>query len=200
MLDEAANRAADANFLVLRATGAQLEREYAFGVVRQLFALSVARSASSKLLGGAAALAAGPLGLADSTGGRAAGWGDRSFAAMHGLYWLTVNLAERASLLLVLDDAHWADEMSLGFVLYLARRVEELPVLVLVAARPPGDPGEAEVIAQLGVVPRLVWLRPAPLSDAEVAAAYRGPWVGWCGAGVRDGVSSGQWRQSVLAG
>ena len=178
LLDEAANRAADANFLVLRATGAQLEREYAFGVVRQLFALSVARSASSKLLGGAAALAAGPLGLADSTGRRAAGWGDRSFAAMHGLYWLTVNLAERASLLLVLDDAHWADEMSLGFVLYLARRVEELPVLVLVAARPPGDPGEAEVIAQLGVVPRLVWLRPAPLSDAEVARLIEGRGLG----------------------
>jgi predicted ATPase len=36
-------------------------------------------------------------------------------------------------LLLAVDDAHWADEMSLRLVLYLARRVADLPVLLLVA-------------------------------------------------------------------
>ena len=35
---------------------------------------------------------------------------------LHGLYWLTANLAERAPLLFAIDDAHWADEPSLRFV------------------------------------------------------------------------------------
>jgi len=32
---------------------------------------------------------------------------------LHGLYWLVANLAEQDRLVLVLDDAHWADEPSL---------------------------------------------------------------------------------------
>jgi predicted ATPase len=59
----------------------------------------------------------------------AGGWGDPA-AAMHGLHWLTARLAERGPLVLMLDDAHWADEMSLRFVLYLIRRLGDLPVLV----------------------------------------------------------------------
>ena len=87
------------------------------------------------LLEGAAGLAALPLGLPDVQADRVESRGDAASAAMHGLYWLTADLAERAPLLVAVDDAHWADEMSLRFVLYLARRVADMPVLVLVAAR-----------------------------------------------------------------
>ena len=55
---------------------------------------------------------------------------------MHGLYWLAVRLAAREPLLVVVDDAHWADEPSLRFLAYLAGRVGEQPVAVLVATRP----------------------------------------------------------------
>ena len=48
---------------------------------------------------------------------------------MHGLYWLTVSLApQRAPLLLAVDDLHWADQPSLRFAAYLARRLDDLPV------------------------------------------------------------------------
>ena len=41
--------------------------------------------------------------------------GDSSFPVLHGLYWLTANLAERRPLLLAIDDAHWGDLESLDF-------------------------------------------------------------------------------------
>ncbi len=55
---------------------------------------------------------------------------------IHGLYWLTANLADSEPLLLVVDDAHWADIPSLRFMHYLARRLDGLRVVLLVAARP----------------------------------------------------------------
>jgi hypothetical protein len=55
---------------------------------------------------------------------------------VHGLYWLTINLAEDRSLLIVVDDAHWADEASLRWLAYLAPRLEEAAVAMLIASRP----------------------------------------------------------------
>ena len=72
---------------------------------------------------------------------------------MHGLYWLTVSLPERAPLLLVLDDVQWSDEMSLRFVLYVARRLDDLPALVLAAQRPPGERDADGLLAELGALP-----------------------------------------------
>ena len=48
--------------------------------------------------------------------------GDVGFARLHGLHWLVANLAERAPLLIALDDVHWADEPSLRFLDHLTRR------------------------------------------------------------------------------
>ena len=50
--------------------------------------------------------------------------GDASFAALHGLYWLPLNLAAERPLLLAVDDLHWCDRPSLRFLAYLARRLE----------------------------------------------------------------------------
>jgi DNA-binding CsgD family transcriptional regulator len=169
LLREAAARAAGCGFFVLRAGGGRLEQEYPFGVARQLFAPMLARGGSVELLEGAARLAAGPLGLVGAITEPAASGSDRASAAMHGLYWLTLNLAERRPLLLVIDDADLADAMSLRFGLYLARRLEDAPVLLLMAARSPTEHGESEVMAQLGLLPGLVRLRPQPLGERQVA-------------------------------
>ena len=45
---------------------------------------------------------------------------------LHGLYWLVANLADETPVAVVVDDAHWADEPSLRFLAYLARRVDAL--------------------------------------------------------------------------
>jgi len=47
---------------------------------------------------------------------------------VHGLYWLTAGIAQRAPLLLAVDDLHWADQPSLRFASHLARR-QALPRL-----------------------------------------------------------------------
>src|SRR5690606_18418122 len=84
-------------------------------------------------------------------------------------------LATRGPLLVVIDDAQWADEPSAAVIAYLAHRVGGLPVLLMVIAREDeGVPAPiADVIASAGV--RLV-LRPLsveqliPLTGDEEAA------------------------------
>src|SRR2546425_631610 len=58
---------------------------------------------------------------------------DEAFALMHGLYWLTANLADRTPLLIAVDDAHWVDGPTLRFLHYLAQRLAGLPVAVALA-------------------------------------------------------------------
>src|SRR4051794_41924440 len=115
---------------VLRARAVPLERAFSYGVVRQLFEPLALREGDA-LLEGAAGLA-GPV-LALTAGGDAGE--DVSFAGLHGLYWLTANLAGRAPLVIVVDDGHWADAASLRFLAYLGARLEGLPALLLVAGR-----------------------------------------------------------------
>ena len=141
---------------VLTASGSDLEHEFGFGVVRQLFE----RVAAEAGLEGAAALAAPALGYASDASG------DR-FASLHGLYWLVANLASSQPLLLTVDDAQWADVPSLRFLAYLARRVRELPVTLLIAARPP-LPSEDRSILET-VAAEAQTLTPAPLSEAAIA-------------------------------
>jgi DNA-binding CsgD family transcriptional regulator len=152
---------------VLEASASELERELGFGVVRALFedvlvAASPARRRS--LLSGAASAAAPVLWPAAAAGGVPA----EPEAALHGLFWLVSNLAEREHLMLVVDDAHWADRPSLRFLAYLARRLSGLSVLLLVAARPREPGGQAELVSVLSADPSGEVLRPAPLSEAAV--------------------------------
>ena len=141
--------ATEAGCAVLAATGGELERGFAWGVVRQLFEpLVYGASAAGRrsLLRGAASLARPALGLSSADEG-AAGSGDGSFAAQHGLYWLTANLVEGAPAAIVVDDAHWADSASLLFLNYLGRRIAELPVLLVVGMRP-AEPGAPHALLQ----------------------------------------------------
>jgi hypothetical protein len=97
---------------------------------------------------------------------------EAAFAVLHGLYRLTANLARERPLALVVDDAHWADGASLRFLAYLGNRLSELPVLLVLAARPLGEPGGAAVAELLeGGAPAL--LRPAALSDGASAELVR---------------------------
>ena len=127
LLAEARVRAGAAGFVTLAARGGELEGEFAFGIVRQLFEGPLAAAPPeirADLLTGAAALAA-PL-LASEPVSASHDGAESSFAMLHGLYWLAANFAARAPTLFVVDDLHWADEPSLRWLLFLARRLEEL--------------------------------------------------------------------------
>lgn len=159
----AARDAAAQGLSVHAATGSELDREFPFGVVLQLLGPVIATADPARrtsLLAGAAGLAEAVL---DPTAVTAPG-ADASFAALHGLYWLTANLAEEAPRLLLVDDLHWSDTASLRFLEFLGRRLEGLPVLVLATARP-GEPGErGRLLTAVADGPAATVLRPAPLS------------------------------------
>jgi DNA-binding CsgD family transcriptional regulator len=150
LLREARERAERAGLRVLSARAGELERDFPFAVVRQLF--------------GAAADAIPALGSAPVEEASV----DPSFATLDALYWLTSNLAEEAPLLLVVDDAQWADRPSLRFLAYLLPRLEDLPVLLLVATRP----GDADV-ARLVADPVATVVRPGTLGADGVAELVR---------------------------
>jgi len=162
------DQASERGLRVLSAVGAELERDFPFGIVRQLFEAQL-RAADparrTRLLAGAAELALPAFEWDDSAGDR-----DVSFGRLHGLYWLTVNLAEEEPLVLVVDDAHWADAVSLRFLDLLARRLEHLRVVLAVGVRPAEPGAEQELLDNLTTSPVASVLRPRALSAGGVAA------------------------------
>jgi tetratricopeptide (TPR) repeat protein len=171
LLAEAKGLGQEAGLQVLSARGSELERSFSYGLVRQLFEpllVSVPAEERAELLAGAAALAAPlfePAGLAGDPEG------DSSLAMLHGLYWLTANLAARRPLVLVLDDMHWSDLPSLRWLAYLLPRMEGLPVLVVGGLRPEERGEDGTLLAQIVSDPMAVVIRPAPLS-VEVATVF----------------------------
>ena len=129
----------DLGLTTLSARGSELEQDFAYGLVRQLFEaplIAAAPPERAELLAGAAGHAATLLGLAAVQEDVAGALLDPSFAILHGLYWLCANLGRRSPLLVCVDDVHWADQASLRFLHYLGRRLDELPIAVVAAARP----------------------------------------------------------------
>jgi DNA-binding CsgD family transcriptional regulator len=160
----------------LSARGSELERDFAYGLVRQLFeAPLVAASPSERaqLLAGAAGRAGALFGLAAPHDDAAGALLDPSFAILHGLYWLGANLGRRSALLLSIDDAHWADQPSLRFLHYLGRRLEELPIAIVAAARPAESSEASPLLAALAADPSAEVLALAPLSKPAVAELVR---------------------------
>jgi len=136
LLQAIAARAGEQGFAVFSARGSELERDYAFGLVRQalepaLFGLG--KEERAELLSGAAASAEAAIGDApvEDTARPA-----DPYATLAGLFWLVAALADRAPVLLCLDDLHWADEPSLRFLSFVLGRVESIPVLIAVTCRP----------------------------------------------------------------
>ncbi|MDA0180361.1 AAA family ATPase [Solirubrobacter phytolaccae] len=162
LLGETRREAQAAGLTVLHARGSELEQELAFGVVRQLFDAAV----SPPLLEGAAGAAREVFdGPASGVAGE-----DASFAILHALYRLTVNLADRAPLLLLVDDLQWADEPSLRWLCYLIRRLEGLPVTIVGATRAFERQPNAHLIAEIARDPLTISLAPQPLSEQASGA------------------------------
>jgi DNA-binding CsgD family transcriptional regulator len=168
LLEETRARAAGRHMVVLSARPTELEREFPFGVARQLFEpvlLDAVPERRVRLLHGAARLAA--LLLANQPSPEPPST-DPSLDLCHALYWLTANVAEEAPALLVVDDVHWADASSSRFLHFLLPRLEELAVLLALAARP-REPGAArQPLDALATDPATEIVRPAPLSDRAV--------------------------------
>ena len=105
------------------------------------------------------------LGALAGLGGGGGAGGDRSevFAAWRHFF---EALAGQRPLVLVFEDLHWADDGLLDFADYLADWAGEVPLLVVVTARP-------ELLARRpgwgGGKPNAITLSLVPLSDADTA-------------------------------
>jgi len=174
LLTIAARHAKQERMTVLRARGGEIERQFPFGVALQLFepALSAASPRErQRVLAGAAAHAEPLLSGRERPQASA---GPPEFPLLHGLHWVAVNIAERQPLMLAIDDVHAADEASLRALLYTAQRIEDLPLVIVLTARPRslsvigGDPLTALASHQL-----TRRLELAPLSPRAIATIVR---------------------------
>lgn len=125
---------ADVDAPVLKALGAPLERDIPYGVVRQLLERTARRDGIPDGAA-AAACAFGLAGPADVDDG----------AVLYGLFWLLSEVATVEPLVLVVDDAQWGDGPSLRWLTFVARRIRELPVALLLARRS-SEPGSDSVM------------------------------------------------------
>jgi DNA-binding CsgD family transcriptional regulator len=176
LLAEARAIAGTAGMRALAARGGELEGEFAYGIVRQLFEpllASVSLDLRAELLSGPAALMEPLFGVSPLAGSQDAA-AEGSFAILHGLYWLAANVAFQRPTLLAIDDLHWADTPSLRWLLYLTRRLEGVPLLVAAATRSPeGEGRDPVVVAELIADPAAAAIRPEPLGPASIAVLAR---------------------------
>lgn len=174
LLAEARAIAAQAGVAVLHARAGELEQDFAYGIVRQLFEPLLAAATSderAELLGGAAALA-GAL-FDDVAIGGADDDTDVSFSMLHGLYWLAANVSLRRPAMIAIDDLHWADSSSLRWLSHLQRRLEGLPLLVAVATRPPEQSQNEARVTEILADPAAAIVRPTALSRESVGQMAR---------------------------
>jgi DNA-binding CsgD family transcriptional regulator len=151
-------RAQHEGFIVLSVRGDVLVEGSSFAAVRELF-WSEAHSLQTRGSDGASRLASPVFEGGD--------WEevdrDRAGSVLYGLFWLTVDLADRRPLALVIDDAQWLDAASARFVLYLATRLAGLRVALVVALRSGESERDSRFLAALTQRARTV-LSPKSLS------------------------------------
>jgi DNA-binding CsgD family transcriptional regulator len=165
LLRSVGERATKRGVEVLHARASQLDHGFSFGVARQLLERRVRAAAPGErkaLLGGAAHDALPALGI---VGG---GEGDAGGLSLHGLYWLAANLAGRGPLVLCVDDAHWADRSSLRWLLYIAPRLADLPLGVVITTRASEPGAEQDLLDGLTLDDSASVIRLQPLSAAAV--------------------------------
>jgi len=169
LISQAAALAAGHGARVLSACGRDLERDLPFGVALQLFEKTVSRfddAERERFFAGSAGLAA-PLVLEGTP------VPEGLAASLHGLYWLCTNLAEERALLLSIDDAHWSDPSTMRFLVYLAQRIEELPITAVLAVTAGHPPEPDRLLDELRAHSATTVLRPQPLSLEAVTRSLR---------------------------
>jgi tetratricopeptide (TPR) repeat protein len=182
LLTVAGDMAREAGMQVTGAQGTSLEQDFPFGVSIQLFeprwisadtverehlSQGPARWAGELLTGSAVAMQPFP--------------GEQGYPVIHGLFRMACNLVgprgangrTRKPLVMLVDDAQWADQPSLRFLAYLAQRIADLPIVLVVTVREGELASDRQALAALSAASGQDVLRPGPLSDQGVGVVVR---------------------------
>ena len=188
-----------AGMRLLQAQGRGLEREFPFGVAIQLFEetwfaarprerahlLESPGRAAVELLSGAPPTAPGLV-------------AERPYAIIHALFWLAREWASGAvstgPLALIVDEVDCADGPSLRFLAYLASRIGQLPIAVVVAGRPDQPSVDPPALSALRSSSELLVLPPA---CASPSGPEPGPRAVSARAALGKSLSEGH-RESVI--
>lgn len=158
---------------VVHTVGTELQSGLAFSIVRHLFGprLAVLSGPDEE------AVFRGPAELArqalETEVQQAAAVGDLSLGPVYGLYWLTLNLADRGPMLIIVDDAQWADLPSLHWLQYLARRLDGVPVALALSVRTGEAYETSELLSTIATQPACGHIHLKPLARASVARLVR---------------------------
>jgi DNA-binding CsgD family transcriptional regulator len=172
LLARAMRHARQSGLTVCRARGSELEQELPFGLMRQLLEPFVAAAPPEHQAQLFADAVAGARRLVLESPSTAGGGGD-DFANLHALFWLVARIAAKTPVLLAVDDLHWADAPSVRALNYLAGRIAELPVLIVVALRPSEASGVEDLIRPLHSSPDAQRLELSGLGAESVAWLVR---------------------------
>jgi DNA-binding CsgD family transcriptional regulator len=184
LLERVRHQAGESGLAVLSARAGELEADFAYGVARQLLEPPLAgprgRGRRGKLTAARRTrLLAGPAQPAERVVGAPAielplePQQDVAYGVLHGLYWLTLNLADEQPLLLCVDDAQWVDRPSLRFLVHLARRLEGTPVGIVVAVRSAEPDAPEDLLAELAGARVARMITPEALSAGAVETLVR---------------------------
>jgi DNA-binding CsgD family transcriptional regulator len=153
LLRACAQRAASLGMEGLQARGDDVSMESSFAAIRELLAPVADAGAFSGSAGLAAPVFTGEAEVTPEA--------DRAIAVLHGLYWLIADRCDHGAVALLVDDAHWLDPASARFLLYLARRIESLAAVLVVAQRRGEVSGPLTALSEQATLV----LAPAPLSE-----------------------------------
>lgn len=182
LLDSLLDAASDLR--VLHATAGELEAHAPYGVLRQLLGrpLTSMRADDLDAIAHGAARPAVDLVLHRTTTPV-----DQS-VMLNSLYWLLDGLAAEGPLVVAVDDAHWADEASLLFCQHLLNRLNDLPVLLLVAGRDVLPERRSPALAAIVADPRSLTVPLLPLSVEGVRRCLDAALDGGPDGGLDPGV------------
>ncbi len=158
LLEYAAERGRESGARTLGVRARHLSSSAPFEVLRRLLGPAVEDTGGPEALTGAARFAI-PLFTpgANLTNG-----------VDYGCQWLVAWLAEQSPLVLVVDDAHWADGASMRVLLDVQAEISAQPVAMFIGSRPVENPEVQRLLASLAVHPDCEVLIPGALSRSAV--------------------------------
>ncbi len=167
LYEAALERADNRQLRVIRAAGAELEQNLAFGLASQIL-----RSLLSGVSPGqrrALTASAPKRVLALEAGGEdQPGEGDH-LAVSHGVFNVLASALESSPALIAIDDLQWSDTASVELLLYILHRLDELPLAVVMTRRPASDESPTDPLSYLAMHPKVRVMNLEPLGRQAVA-------------------------------